>query len=123
MHIKQEIGRKGEDIVCKYLKENNYIIVERNFTCRQGEIDIIAKDKDTQEIVLIEVKTRQNKFFGTPAEAVVKKKQKHILQVGKYYLYQRHLENNFIRLDVIEVYLKQNDFQINHIKQAFVNNM
>ena len=45
MHIKQEIGRKGEDIVCKYLKENNYIIVERNFTCRQGEIDIIAKDK------------------------------------------------------------------------------
>ena len=62
MHIKQEIGRKGEDIVCKYLKENNYIIVERNFTCRQGEIDIIAKDKDTQEIVLIEVKTRQNKF-------------------------------------------------------------
>ena len=115
MHIRQEIGRKGEDIVCKYLKENNYIIVERNFTCRQGEIDIIAKDKDTQEIVLIEVKTRQNKFFGTPAEAVVKKKQKHILQVGKYYLYQRHLENNFIRLDVIEVYLKQNDFQINHI--------
>ena len=123
MHIKQEIGRKGEDIVCKYLKENNYFIVERNFTCRQGEIDIIAKDKDSQEIVLIEVKTRQNKFFGTPAEAVVKKKQKHILQVGKYYLYQRHLENNFIRLDVIEVYLKQNDFQINHIKQAFVNNM
>ena len=123
MHIKQEIGRKGEDIVCKYLKENNYIIVERNFTCRQGEIDIIAKDKDTQEIVLIEVKTRQNKFFGTPAEANIKKKQKHILQVGKYYLYQRHLENNFIRLDIIEVYLKQNDFQINHIKQAFVNNM
>ena len=123
MHIKQEIGRKGEDIVCKYLKENNYFIVERNFTCRQGEIDIIAKDKDTQEIVLIEVKTRQNKFFGTPAEANIKKKQKHILQVGKYYLYQRHLENNFIRLDIIEVYLKQNDFQINHIKQAFVNNM
>ena len=104
MCIKQEIGRKGEDIACKYLEENDYIIFERNFTCRQGEIDIIAKDKVTQEIVLIEVKTRQNRLFGTPAEAVVKKKQKHILQVGKYYLYQRHLENSLIRLDVIEVY-------------------
>lgn len=117
MYIKQEIGKLGEDIATDSLIEKGYIILDRNFECRQGEIDIIAKDKD--EIVFIEVKTRTSNKYGTPSEAVNKIKQKHMLQSIKYYLCIKGLSERFIRIDVIEVYIRKNAFKVNHIKQAF----
>lgn len=116
MYIKQEIGKLGEDIATNYLKQKGYKILDRNFECRQGEIDIIAIDK--KEIVFIEVKTRTSNKYGTPSEAVNKIKQKHMLQTIKYYLYIRNLSDEFIRIDVIEVYVKDNVYKVNHIKQA-----
>lgn len=118
MYFRQEIGKWGENIVCQYLANNHYKIIERNFLCRQGEIDIIAKDITKKELVFIEVKTRSNLKYGNPAEAVNKEKQKHIKQVIKYYIYRNHLENKAIRIDVIEVYLKKSNYKINHIKQV-----
>ena len=117
MYIKKETGKLGEDIAVHYLKQNGYVILDRNFECRQGEIDIIALDK--KEIVFIEVKTRTSNKYGAPSEAVNKIKQKHMLQTIKYYLYIRNLSDEFIRLDVIEVYIKNNVYKVNHIKQAF----
>lgn len=117
MYIKQEIGKLGEDIATNYLIEKGYIILDRNFECRQGEIDIIAKDE--KEIVFIEVKTRTSNKYGTPSEAVNKIKQKHMLQSMKYYLYIKNLSQEFIRIDVIEVYINVNIVEVNHIKQAF----
>lgn len=116
MYIKQEIGKLGEDIAAHYLKQNGYTILDRNFECRQGEIDIIALDK--KEVVFIEVKTRTSNKYGTPSEAVNKIKQKHMLQTIKYYLYIRNLSDEFVRIDVIEVYIKDNVYKVNHIKQA-----
>jgi len=116
MYIKQEIGKLGEDIATHYLKQNGYTILDRNFECRQGELDIIALDK--KEIVFIEVKTRTSNKYGTPSEAVNKIKQKHMLQTIKYYLYIRNLSDEFVRIDVIEVYVKDNVYEVNHIKQA-----
>ena len=87
-----------------------------NFNCIQGEIDIIAKDNN--EIVFIEVKTRTSKKYGEAKEAVNKNKQKHILNAAKYYLYKNCLENAFVRIDVIEVYLEGNAKVIHHLKQA-----
>lgn len=115
MYIYHEFGKIGEEIATKYLKQNNYKIIERNFRCKQGEIDIIAKEKE--EIVFIEVKTRSNIMYGRPSEAVNEAKQKHIRRAAKYYVYLKHLENCYIRLDVIELYYKNNKFYINHIKQ------
>lgn len=89
--------------------------MERNFQCRQGEIDIIARENE--EIVFIEVKTRQNLGYGLPAEAVTPTKQKHIEKSTKYYLYKKHLEEAFVRLDIIEVYIYRKRYKINHIKQ------
>ena len=117
MYINKETGKLGEDIAVNYLKQNGYVILDRNFECRQGEIDIIALDK--KEIVFIEVKTRTSNKYGTPSEAVNKIKQKHMLQTIKYYLYIRNLSDEFIRIDVIEVYIKNNVYKVNHIKQAF----
>ena len=115
MYIRHEIGKLGENLAVKYLEKQEYKILERNFKCKQGEIDIIAMDKD--EIVFIEVKTRTNKKFGVPIEAVDRTKQKHLAKAAKYYIYKRHLENEFIRIDVMEVYICNNKCKINHIKQ------
>ena len=117
MYVNKETGKLGEDIAVHYLKQNGYVILDRNFECRQGEIDIIALDK--KEIVFIEVKTRTSNKYGAPSEAVNKIKQKHMLQTIKYYLYIRNLSDEFIRIDVMEVYIKNNVYKVNHIKQAF----
>ena len=113
---KQELGKDGEDVSCIYLEQIGYRIIERNFTCRQGEIDIIAKDKD--EYVFIEVKTRSNLNFGRPKDAVNEPKQKHIYQSTKFYLYLHNLNNAFIRFDVIEVYFFHNRYKLKHLKQV-----
>ena len=117
MYFRKEIGKWGENLACRYLEENNYKVIERNFYCRQGEIDIIAKDSKKGEIVFVEVKTRTNFKYGNPAEAVNKKKKKHIKQVINYYIYIRKLYNITIRIDVIEVYIQKNNCKINHLKQ------
>lgn len=91
------------------------MIIDRNFRCKQGEIDIIAKYG--KELIFIEVKTRTNLNYGNPAEAVTQIKQKHIARATQYYIYKKHLFNSFIRLDIIEVYIKKDEYRINHIKQ------
>ena len=116
MDAKQELGKIGEEYATQYLIEKGYQIIQRNFQCRQGEIDIIAKEG--KEYVFIEVKTRQNLHYGMPAEAVTPVKEKHIWNASKYYIYSHKLENKFIRFDVIEVYKRKNQFYINHIKQV-----
>lgn len=116
MNTKQIEGKSGEMEATKYLKKNGYEIICNNFRCQQGEIDIIAKDKN--EIVFIEVKTRSSKNYGEPREAVDKNKKKHIMDTAKYYLYKEHKENSYVRIDVIEVYIKKDKIILNHIKQA-----
>lgn len=115
MYERHVIGKEGEDKAIKYLQKQGYKIIQRNFECRQGEIDIIAKDKE--EYVFIEVKTRQNFHYGMPCDAVTEKKQNHIWNATKYYLYSHKLESKFVRFDVIEIYKKNGQFYIHHIKQ------
>ena len=115
MHIRKELGNIGEQISVEYLEKNNYQILKRNFYCRQGEIDIIAKDK--KEIVFIEVKTRSGIDFGLPSEAVNSIKIKHMCKAAQYFLYKSHCMNNVIRFDVIEVLVENGKFNVNHIKQ------
>lgn len=114
---KSEFGRIGEEITCKYLKKNKYEIVDRNFYYNGGEIDIIAFDKNKDELVFIEVKTRANKSYGLPSEAVDFRKIKHILKGIKYYLHIKKLEDIFMRVDIIELFYINKKFYINHIKQ------
>ena len=115
IQIKKELGNIGEQIAVEYLEKNNYKILKRNFYCRQGEIDIIAKDN--QEVVFIEVKTRSNVNFGQPSEAVNKTKRKHMYRTAKYFLYKSRCLEAFVRFDVIEVLIENGKFNINHIKQ------
>lgn len=116
MYKKKEVGNFGENLACKYLQKNNYNIVERNFNCMQGEIDIIAYDSLNKELVFFEVKTRTNFNYGFPAEAVNKLKQRHIKNTIKYYLYSKKINNMYIRIDVIEIVINKNNYKLNHLK-------
>ena len=110
-------GNFGEDIVNRYLDKYGYEVLTRNFRCKFGEIDIIFKDKN--EIVFAEVKTRNSDEYGNPAESVTYFKKKHIYNVAKFFLYITNLSNEFVRFDVIEVYLNNKKPIINHIKNVF----
>ncbi len=120
MYYKKQIGIEGEDEASLYLTSNNYEIVFRNFSCRFGEIDIIAKDKslNPEELVFIEVKNRTNYNCGNPSEAVNFDKIRHIYKVATYFMYLYNLEDSLARFDVIEVY---GNTVINHIKKAIVD--
>lgn len=119
MDNRKNIGNLGENLVAKYLEDLGYKIIERNFNCKLGEIDIIAQDKN--EIVFVEVKTRRMLSYGDPAESVNIPKQKHIYRAGEYYLLINNKLDNFTRIDVVEVYLHDKEYKINHIKKAVID--
>ena len=114
---KTEFGKIGESITCKYLCQNHYKIIDKNYYYRGGEIDIIAYDEEKNELVFIEVKTRANNKYGLPAEAVDSKKINNIIKGIRKYIHIKKVENNYIRVDLLELYYSKNKFYINHIKQ------
>jgi len=61
---KVEVGRLGEDLAVRYLRELGYQILTTNYRCRQGEVDIVAREGE--EVVFVEVRTRRSQAFGTP---------------------------------------------------------
>jgi len=115
MNLKQLEGIEGEVEAANYLKKEGYQILCKNFRCKQGEIDIIARDK--KDIVFVEVKTRTSFKYGEAKEAVNKEKQKHIYEAARYYLYKNKMEECYTRIDVIEVYVIEGKTKVNHIKQ------
>lgn len=84
MYVSHGLGRIGENIIADYITKLGYKVVERNFECNQGEIDIIAKDKE--ELVFIEVKTRTDISYGEASEAVTNTKKRHLINSIKYYI-------------------------------------
>lgn len=95
------VGNLGEDIAAVHLKKNGYKIVERNFNCKFGEIDIIALHEGYY--VFIEVKSRNTSMFGAPREAVTFYKQQHIISSAKYWLFKHRKTGVPVRFDVVEV--------------------
>ncbi|MBE6068235.1 MAG: YraN family protein [Clostridium lundense] len=116
---KKDIGNLGENIAENYLIDRGYIILDRNFRSKTGEIDIIAKDGDY--ISFIEVKTRYGTLYGTPGESVNYLKQYRIYKTAQMYILKKRLNKFNFRFDVIEVILNHlnNDFSIKLIKDAF----
>lgn len=116
---RQKIGKLGEQKAQNYLKRRGYQILECNYHTRGGELDIIAKEGDC--VVFIEVKTRTNSEYGTPAEAVSVYKQQHMLSAAKYYL-ARYGFDTECRFDVIEVLIPERGLfgiaKINHLKNV-----
>ncbi len=115
---KKSFGDKGEDLAVNYLKNLGYEIVTRNYRFGHGEIDIVAKDKDT--LVFVEVKTRENFNFGPPELAVTKRKQHQIKKISEAYIHENNISGTECRIDVIAILMEKNKKpEINHIVNAF----
>lgn len=112
-------GLLGEELAQYYLEEMGYVILDKNYKCKTGEIDVIAKDNEY--IAFIEVKTRHNLHFGTPGEAVTLPKQYKIYKTAQFYIMEKKLYRFDFRFDVVEVTLssKDNSHSIKLIKDAF----
>jgi putative endonuclease len=122
---RMKVGRQGEKLAVSHLELAGYEILRRNFTCKLGEIDVIAKPRGENTLCFIEVKCRRNENMGRPYEAVNSKKRRRYRQVATVFLTRewRRLELNAeteYRFDVIEVVLDAGKPSINHIRSAFV---
>lgn len=115
--LNKQIGNMGEDIAVDYLKKSGYIILDRNFKCKIGEIDIIGKDNNY--IVFIEVKTRYGNKYGIPSESVTYLKQRKIYKTAEVYILKNKLHKSNFRFDVIGITLNNDIPSIRLIKNAF----
>ena len=101
-----ELGALGERLAAKYLEKKGYRILERNFRCRMGEIDLIALRGS--DLVFTEVKLRKDASYGEAREFVTASKQRKLLLTAEYYLSARPWAQDLqARFDVIEVYAPQ----------------
>lgn len=112
-------GKQGEALAHKYLQEQHYTIVQTNFRCKLGEIDIIAKDGLV--VVFVEVRTQTSNPYGPAYNTVTYPKQKQVKRVALYYISKHNLVNTQFRFDVIGILLnpKTGKHHIDHIQNAF----
>ncbi len=99
--LRKLLGRSGEERAARHLAKLGYRILERNYGTRQGEIDLIALDRDT--VVFIEVKTRTSDAFGAPELAVGQRKQERMVKAALGYLRQKKLHQMSCRFDVVAI--------------------
>lgn len=114
---KRIIGDRGESEAVRYLVSKDYKIIKRNYSCKFGEIDIIAQKNN--DLIFVEVKTRKSNYFGEPQEAVDYKKLERINMAIDCFLSNYKIGDDYnLRIDVIEiVYSDQGgDFTMNHIE-------
>ena len=104
-----------EEVARRYLKSKGYILLEVNFLCKFGEIDIIASKDDF--LVFVEVKGRKNTDFGYPRDYVTASKIRKIISTANYYIMKNKYNDIKCRFDVIEIISDAKE--INHIENAF----
>ncbi len=132
--FKRAYGDFGEDLACQVLKKNKYKILTRNFSDKDGEIDIIAIEtkasrkrsedydkmsdmiKNEDVLVFVEVKARHSTLYGEPFEAVDKPKQARYYTLANRYIAKNNLSDYQYRFDIIEILENQ---VVNHYKNAF----
>ncbi len=111
LHNKR-LGAAGENKARKFLKRAGYKIIEKNYKCPFGEVDIIAQKGDV--LAFVEVKTRLSYIYGSPSQAVTRERKRRYVNAARYYFTGRQIDC-VVRFDIIEVFRGQ----INHIENAF----
>jgi len=118
MMTKKELGAWGESVASEQIARRGFVLLEKNFRCRIGEVDIVAMDNKT--LTFIEVKTRTSLDFGFPSEAINPSKKHKYHQIALSYINHKRFKDIEIRFDVIEILLSKNgSYTVNHIKNAF----
>lgn len=114
---RKSLGKAGEELAERYLKRQGYAIVERNYRCPLGEIDLIAIDK--RAVVFVEVKTRRVDTSGAPLESVNGAKQRRLKRVALHYLNRHHLHDRDVQFDVVGISLRSHPPAVRHVRHAF----
>ncbi len=117
MDPRRHFGNSGEERAAVFLQEKGYEILERNFSCPFGELDIVARQG--RLLAFVEVKTRRSLKFGRPAAAVTPSKQRKLRTTALCYLKRHPHPRCTIRFDVIEIIELYGDIQLNHVTSAF----
>ena len=116
-NAKHVLGRYGEQAAADYLAAHGYELLDRNWRCSTGELDIVAREGAV--VVFVEVKTRNGTGFGHPFEAITGTKRARLRQTAAAWLSARKLGSVPIRLDAIGVLVQSGKVQIEHLKQVF----
>jgi putative endonuclease len=111
-----ELGQKGEDLAVEYLKNAGFKIIARNWKWGKHEIDIIAENNDF--IIFAEVKTRTDDYQMHPVTAITREKQKSIIWAADGYIKKYNIDKES-RFDVLTIIKKSENFEIDHIEDAF----
>lgn len=114
----KNLGKIGEQRAAEYLQKKGYQILQKNFSSKLGEIDIIVHDENC--LVFIEVKTRWSDQYGLPEEAVTLRKIKSIIKTGEYFKLLNPKTPNLMRIDVIAVELSKKGtlYSLRHLKNV-----
>lgn len=116
MDRRKRIGRQGEEIAAAYLADRGYRILDRNWSCPTGELDMVAEDDAA--LIFVEVRTRRGNRFGTAEESVTPAKQIRLIELAQTYLQEVEPPHPTWRIDVVTVQLGQGLPQVNHIENA-----
>ena len=111
-----KLGKEGEEIACSLLRDKGYQIVDRNWRFGKLELDIIVKTNDT--LIVVEVKTRANNYYGDPEDFITLSKQRHIIKATHEYIMQKDI-NLETRFDVISVLMNGKETKVEHLENAF----
>lgn len=114
---RQVFGQEGERIAERYLSKKGYRLVERNYRCPMGEVDLIVLDR--RVIVFVEVKTRHDDRFGVPLESVHPRKQRKMIKAALWFLSEHKLHNREARFDVVGISLAGQEPVVEHVENAF----
>jgi len=117
MDKRKAVGKRGEDVACQYLLTKGYKLLEKNYTCPLGEIDIVAQVGKT--IVFVEVRSISTLRFGPASLSVDRRKQKKLSQLSLYYLQKKGLLNENARFDVVSVNFSENEPHVELFPNAF----
>ncbi|HET8992825.1 MAG TPA: YraN family protein [Rhodococcus sp. (in: high G+C Gram-positive bacteria)] len=113
----QEVGIRGEELAAEHLESAGLVVLERNWRCRYGELDLIAQDGAV--LVFVEVKTRTGLGYGTPAEAVTRAKAERLRRLAGLWLADQDRRWDRIRIDVVTVVLVRGKTpEITHRRQV-----
>jgi putative endonuclease len=117
MDHRQSLGQRGEDLACAELEKLGYVIVDRRFRTRCGELDIVARDAGV--LVFVEVKARSGSNFGTPLESVTWQKRQRLSQMAASYLCLKRLTSVACRFDVVSVLEHDGTHTVELVRGAF----
>ena len=117
MDPRSAFGRLGEDLAAALYEGDGYEVLERNFTCPEGEIDLIARRNDI--VVFCEVKARRTNYFGDPAEAVTPAKQARLRRLAAIWLSHHRREARRLRFDVVSIVGDGRGSRVRRLENAF----